>query len=851
MKKIMSSLAQYFGNVPAQVRNKKILVLLLTLAITVLCGYGLGDVKFDMTIEGWFSQDDPTMIAFDEFHAQFGSEDGVYIVYKPKEGDVFSAKALEAVKGIQHELLNSNIKLGDVEGTEEFGEKDKEESPLEHIVKITSLINVPVLTVEGDVLRSRQLVGEKVPTSSEALDKIKKTALSQKSFPLQYFSKDLTFGGMNIDTDFGAIPWDADQQSEDLTMDDMSFEDSDAPEPATTRRFKPTDMADYDKLWRVIKHILNKKQYADHLEYYAVGNTPASEADNAMVSEMGDLYMAALLIMIVLLWLLFRSFSAVVWPLVIVILSTVWTIGITGLLGLTITAFVILTVFLLLTVGMADSVHILSGYLFFRNQGQDHISSMTAAFKKAGIACLLTSLTTMIGLAALFFSDIIPVKIFAFMSVIGVAIAFFLSIYVLPVLLELWPPVTKKVKDPRQSPGFFARILPDFATAAQKLLDKVVPVVERRPATYIVLFLTIFLICVFGVLKIKIGGDLLDSYPDDSFFTRSVHVIDDKMAGSSRMVIFLDLGRDYAFQDPDVLNVIDDLQRKIEKKYSRWVVMTSSLVEVVKDASQKLNEGRSEMYAIPTDSKVLSQTLFMFNNVNSEDRMRLVDDHYRKANIAVSLLNGDAYDYNIMFNDMQKDINDSMNLIRQKYPETQVSITGIFALAMKAADYLTATALRSFGIALIVISIVLLLVYGTLKAGLISFLPNLIPSFLTFGLLGLLDIRLDFYTMMLAPIVIGISVDDTIHFMTHYRLQVSVDGDINKALRLTLKEAGQGILFTTLVLGIGFSILAVASAAGTSNMGKFGALAVFMGLMNDLFFLPALIMTFKLKFSKD
>lgn len=837
MKKIMNSISQYFGNVPDQVRKRKLFVWLIFLAFTVLCVIGLGSTKFDMTIEGWFQQDDPTLIAFNELHAQFGSEDGLFLVYKPKDGDVFSAKSLEAVKGIRNELLDkSKLKEGEV-------------SPLDHIVKINSLINAMVLTVRGDVLFSKQLVGKTVPSSQEELDKIRKTAESQKSFPLQYFSKDMKYGGIYVKTDFGAIPWESDEQSEDIVMSDMAFEGDEIETEAI--RFKPTDMADYAILWEAVKTIINKPKYANHLEYYAVGNTPGSEADANMVDEMANLYLAALLIMIILLWLLFRSASAVVWPLLIVILSTIWTIGITGLLGFTITAFIILTVFLILTIGMADAVHILSGYLFFRNEGQDHISAIRSAFRKAGTACLLTSLTTMIGLSALLFSNIVPVKIFAFMSVMGVASAFFLTIYFLPVLLELWSPVAKVEKAQKKSLGLIGRIFPNFALILQNALDKVVPAVEKRPISYIVPFFVIFAICFYGAFKVRIDTDILDQYPTDSNFTQSVEIIDKKMSGSGSMVIYLDLGKEFAMQDPLVMNAIDDLQKKFEKKYSKYVVMTSSIVDVVKDASQKLNEGREDMYIIPADEKVLSQTLFMFNNANPEDRRGLVDDNYRKSAITISLRNAGSYEYNLVFDQMQKDIYETVDTIKQKYPKARVSITGIFALAMKAADYLTVTALTSFGIALIVISIVLLLVYGSFKAGFISLIPNLIPSLLTFGLLGLFDIPLDFYTMMLAPIIIGISVDDTIHFLTHYRIQVSIDGDIKKALIHTLKEAGQGIVFTSLILGLGFGIMALGSSAAMSNMGRFGALAVFAGLLNDLFLLPALIMVFKLTFQKE
>jgi predicted RND superfamily exporter protein len=122
---------------------------------------------------------------------------------------------------------------------------------------------------------------------------------------------------------------------------------------------------------------------------------------------------------------------------------------------------------------------------------------------------------------------------------------------------------------------------------------------------------------------------------------------------------------------------------------------------------------------------------------------------------------------------------------------------------------------------------------------------------LAFGILGWFDIALDFSTMMIAPVIIGIAVDDTVHFITRYRAEVLRGGDITEALQTTITQTGQAIVYTTLVLGLGFGMLAFSSAAGTANVGILGASAIFAGLLNDLFFLPAMILLFKLKFEKS
>ncbi|QHI36104.1 hypothetical protein IMCC3317_14580 [Kordia antarctica] len=837
MKNILNPISRFIGKVPEKVLKRKFLYLSLFIAATAFLVYGLGNLKMDMTIEGWIRDDDPTKIAFNKYHAQFGSEDGVYIVYKPKDGDVFSEKSLQIVKGIQDDLLNYRESL-----------KEGEESALDHIVKVTTLVNARVLTVEDDFLFASPLVGETIPKSKEELEKIREIAKSEKQFPLQYFSKDMTHGGIHIETDFGAILIDdKEEKVGDLVMDtDLTMEVVEATDAPI--RFKPTDQGDYIKLNDALKEILSKPEYADHMEFYPVGNTPAAEYDLLMVEEMGNLYLAAVLIIILLLWYFFRKFSAVSWSLVIVILSTIWTLGISALLGFTITGFLILTILLILTVGVADSVHIMSGYSFLRTKKVEHKTALQKIYSSTGTALLLTATTNIVGILALNITPVVPIQTFAMMSTMGIFLAFFFTIFLLPILIDLWSPWSNPEKAKVTIFTKIGGLFPNVANRMQKILVKVVPFVEKKPIHILVVFTSIILICIYGATQVKVDSNMLDQYPEDSPFRQSVEIADEHMMGAFSMVVFLDLGKENAFKDPKVLKSLDNLQREFEKKYSKYVVMTSSIADVAKDAYKKLNEGREDKFIIPEDPQVLSQTLFMFNNANPDDRKRLVGDNFQAANIKISLHNYGSYEYSKVFKDMQKDISGMVSELKKDYTEATVSITGIFALAMQTADYLTTNEAKSFGIALIAISIILLLVFGSVKVGAAAMFPNLLPAIMTFGLLGWLGVSLDFYTMMLAPIIIGISVDDTVTFLTQYRNEVVKDGNIKRALRETMKEAGQALMFTSLVLGLGFGIMSIAAATGTSNMGKFGFLAIMVGLLCDLFFLPALIIVFKLSF---
>ena len=170
-----------------------------------------------------------------------------------------------------------------------------------------------------------------------------------------------------------------------------------------------------------------------------------------------------------------------------------------------------------------------------------------------------------------------------------------------------------------------------------------------------------------------------------------------------------------------------------------------------------------------------------------------------------------------------------------------IEVTGTFYLMMELMDHVAWTQFKSFSIALVVITLVMIVTLGSPQTGLIAMIPNLMPALFTFGLMGWFGISLDTDTLIIAPIIIGIAVDDTIHFLTHYRNSWIEHGDVRIAVRQTLREVGQAVAFTSLILGLGFAVLGFAGYLGLAKPGIFGAMAIMVALLSDLLFLPALM----------
>ncbi len=841
MKNIQNLLSKYFETVPDFVAKRKLVILLLLIVLTVIAVMGIPKLKFDLTTEGWFRDDDPVKVALDDFKAEFGSDDGIYIVYKPKDGDLFSAKSLEAANELCQDIINARAKI-----------KEEENSPLGHIIRITSLPNANFLEIKDDMLISRSLVEKEKPISKQNLDTIHQIAKLQKKFELAYYSKDMKYGGILIETDFGAIPVDFEESELDNSLSDevMVMEEmTETPQTIDEKvRFKSTDTKDYYALMTEINTFLEDSKYSEHLEFYPVGHAVLSIYDAEIMAWLGMLYLLMIVVMIVLLWFIFRSLSGVIWPISLIILATIWTLGFSGWLGVTTSFYLMLTVMMLLAMGMVDTIHVLSGYLFYRNKKDDHQTAMRNTYRKVSFACLLTTFTTVIGFLALAFAPIVHIKTFGYMTAVGITIELIFAIYLLPLMLNLWSPVKKKVREKKRAS--IKRFIPSISNILQRKLEGLEPLIQKRSLGISVFFTLLVGLCIIGASKVVVSFNMMENYDESSWLRKSYEQVDEHMMGTQNMEIFLEMGKAYAFQDPFVLNKIVVLQDEIERKYSNYVVRTASLADIVMDANQKLHEGRKDKYTIPDSNNVVSQTLFMFNNANPTDRRKLVSDDYSKSHITVNLRNTDAASYQDVFELMQKDINKTVDELKQKYPETEVTLTGTLAMMMKASVIISESTKASLAFAIFAISVILLLVFGSFRLGLIAILPNLIPSLLTYSILGWFDIPLDMNTLLIGPIIIGVAVDDTIHLIAHYRKEVIIDGNIRRALKTAIMETGQAIIFTTLVLGIGFGILSFAIGP-MANAGKLGALAIFVALICDLLLLPALILLFDRTTPKD
>ena len=895
MEKLLITLSDAFAQVPNRVLRYKHFVLSGLIVISLLMVWGIFTrTELDMTTDSFLDQEDPSMLALNEYRRQFGSDDSVFLVYRAKDGDVFSRESLLAIQQLTDDLRYWQ-QLRPEDYPDAINGIDLDFNELNHVRRVQSIANLRFQENQGDTLLSNRLVPEQLPESDDELAAIKTRALNQQDYLLAFYSADARYGAVMIQTDFGAQPvegYEPAVNATDIVLDD-SFIDFDAfaaddsfdldfDESAQIQEvsFEPVDMLGYTNFHLMTKALYEK--YDEQFEFFPVGNPPMMEFMMDTLTQMQVLGLVMILIFTLLLYILFRSFSAVLWPMVTIAASMAWTWGFTVWLGVTISQMISLTVLLVFAVGIADCVHVMSAYFSFRRQGDDHYDALSKSYGKTGLAIMVTTITTMAGVLALTTSELVPIQVFGMMSAFGVVMAFFFTLVLLPILLDLWHPGAPAADDASLADrlgdrwnrlssstktgtalvyvvavylmlgpwvGTYITVISLLTYVVVNwqlaILSAVPNFVARRPWLVLSVFAGLFALCSYGMTLIRIDSNMTELTKEGSAIRVAYETVDENMAGAMSMVIMVDTHTSDGLYNPRLMQAMDQLQNRIETRYSDQVTRTNSLANIVKDTYQIMSDDDPAYYRVPDDAQMISQLLYLFNSANPEDRRALVSDDYSRSHISLNIYNAGSYQYQRFFEEISQEIDEVFGPLESEFPELEVYLTGSMALLMRMADEVANSQFSSFTFAIAVISVIMIITLGSFQGGIMAMIPNMIPALLGFGLMGLLGIALDTDTLLIAPLIIGIAVDDTIHFMTHYRVELIRTGSISESLVSTIRDVGQAVMFTTMVLGLGFALLSFSDYLGMAKMGFFGSAAIFVALLCDLFLIPAMIIIFK------
>jgi len=836
MPHLLNQLRQWFAYLPAKLNANRGWVGVTYISVLVVMALGVSQFEFGWGKNNPLQEDDPIRISMDHLKDQFGGNLVLPIVYRPTDGNLFSKQTLTAVKELHDEL-------------EDYRKSLRIQPTLNHhLAQIRSIIYTNYTEVAEDTLAFEPFVGKAIPHTPSKSEDYQRRALGHPDYVRTFVSEDGQMGAMWLRTRFGAIP--KEQPVGTKTDEDVDFEE-DAFELApkeelngapNASRYKSHTIDEYVAFEREVLRALNNPKYTKALEFLP-SSWGAVFRKDIFEAEMNLSMASSLAAGALVLLFLFRSFSAMLWTMTIMLSASMTTIGVAGWLGTIIDLELYIVVGLVNVAALADSVHVLSGFLYFRRQGQDTAEALYSVFDKTGLACLLTSITTAIGLASLYFIPITTIRSMGILGAVGVLIAFLYTICILPILLNFRSPkpTSSRTETTALSTGAESLHL------IQRILTAIDQWTRTRPKLVVFLFGSLGFLFIAGANRVEVNTNMTEEYKETTTVRQATEILNKNFGGTGNLELLIDAKMQDAMTDPKLLNLMADTEQFMIKTFPHLGIKAYSIVNMVRESFKKLNENNPEYHRIPDSSNMISQIYLLISSGNPDEFSQTLNDDRSSARMSIRLRDPGSGVSVKMVERIQADLDRRISILRSDYPKLEVTVTGGVAFFSKLHEYISWSQIRSFGLAFLTISTLLVGIFGSFKVGLLAIIPNAFPALAIFGVMGWLDIPLGLTTLLVAPIVIGVAVDDTIHFLTHYTLGLKDGHSIEAALAQSIKEVGQAIVFTSVILVLTFLVFIPISHIGISRFGGLAVLAITAAMIADLVLLPGLCLLFKAK----
>ena len=780
-------------------RNSIAVLIIMTLGIGFLVSH-LPQMKMDTSIEGFLKENSEVRIAYDAFKEQYGRDELILLAIKGK--NVFTVPFLNKLQKLHNEI----------------------EDTIPHLDDITSLVNARNTYGEGDELRVDDLLQDWDGTiDKKALEKLRTQAMGNPVYKNMLLSEDGTFTTIIVKTD--AFMSEGQASEEDILE---GFDVDNKAHSGVKKKLKTLSGKENSAIVNAIRKIVKKYSSPDFKIYYAGSPVVEESLKNYMHKDMQKFMGLALLMISFFLYLMFQRVSGVFLPVLVVVLTLLSTLSLMAWFGTAIKLPTQILPSFLLAVGVGDAVHIMS--IFYRklshNNG-DKEDAIAYALGHSGLAVVMTSLTTAGGLLSFTSTDLAPIADIGMYATAGVLLALTYTIILLPALLAVIPIKPKSDESIHHKKEAFL----------DRMLDRIAYLSTHHAKGVALISGGIMIISFIGALQLSFSHNPLTWFPKDDPVRIATETIDHELKGSTSLEVVIKTGKENGVYSPKLLAGINSFAEEVKsvREGSLFVGKSLAVTDILKESNKALHENKEAFYTIPTNDKLIAQELLLFENSGSDDLEDFVDSRFTEARITLKNPWLDAYIFPPF---MQKVVE---VLKKNIGSDVEFYLTGMMSLLGSTIHATIETMKISYVVAFSIISVLMVIMLGSLKYGAVSMIPNLAPILFTLGWLGFVGHPLDLFLMLIGAIAIGLAVDDTIHFMHNFRRYHALTGDVHDAVRETLHTTGRAMLTTTIVLSLGFFIFMFSSMSNIFFFGLMSGITIITALVADFFLAPSLM----------
>ena len=540
----------------------------------------------------------------------------------------------------------------------------------------------------------------------------------------------------------------------------------------------------------------------------------------------------ALLISLAILYLTFGAWRAVALPTVIVGLGLVWTIGLMAFFGHQLNIVTSMMPALLVIIGMANVIHLCTKFLDQYHTMQDQRAALVETIRTVGLATFLTCLTTAIGFAVLLISGSRLLVTFGKFAAVGIMLLFVLSITLTPIAFVRYQPPNRRTAPLARHDGL------------SRFFDWMARFTQHHALVVLTLGGLLLVAGIIGITRISSDIYVFSDFKDDDPLRQNLAVFEKHFGGVVPMELVVETRKPGLFRSLTNLKRIEQLQGSLNELDA--VGRSLAVTDLFKLAHQAYRGGHPRNYRLPTNFELRSLEPALKSFMEEKDSGTLtrnlpllVDSTFSITRIYLGVPDLGTTRMNALSDTVRA-------RAAALFPAEnfEVFTTGNAIRVTRSGENLVRNLLVSLAVALVVISLLMGLLFRSVRLMIISLLPNVIPLVAVGGAMGFSGILLKPSTALIFSVAFGIAVDSTIHFLAKYRLYRDEGLGREDAVHATLRATGKAILFTGCVLMGGFLVFTMSSFGGTVNMGGLTALTLGMAMAANLLLLPAMLYRF-------
>lgn len=738
---------------------------------------GMKKMVKETSFDAYFIEGDPMLVKTDEFKAHFGND---YFVGVLTECDnIFTKKNLTLLRELSNELLDS----------------------VSYADKITSLTDIEFMVGDEWGMTIEQIVPDEIPDDgTPEMDEIRRKAYSKPNVARKLVSKD------------GRMSW--------VVLKLRAF-------PEDSVWHKETDIAPDMQTGEEVDRVLNNPKYAS-LNPKGTGMPVVSYEKMEFINEeMSRLMMIACIICLVVMIVMTKSLRGVVSPFLSVIGGMFITYGIAGYTGMYVdSTTTLIPVILGFAVSIAYNIHIFS---YFNGRMRIHGERRKAieeTITEIGWSICFCGITTIVSLLSFLVIPIRPMKCVGMICSMTVLFVMLTTMIITPVLLSFG-----RNRKPRE--GFGEESDTTWTRAMVRMSDWTM----NNSRIIVTVFIVICLVLCIGLFKIVPAFDIEQTMGIKvPYVEKVVGVGRSEMGSLYSYDLVIDLADEDAAKQPDNLRRLESLAKVVEGY--PLTKRTTSILDILKDLNQTLNEGDEAFYRIPDSEEEVAQMMMLYENAGGSEAEYWVDYDYRRLRLMVEIS-----DFNSA--EVEKELNDIDVCAKEIFPGASVTAVGNLPQYNVMMQYLVRGQMLSFIISVLIIGVILMIAFQSVKVGLIGLIPNLMPAVFVGGIMGWAGVPLDMMTATIIPMMLGMAVDDTIHFINHSKLEYDRCGKYPLSINRTFRVVGVAIVTTSIITSAVFGAFTTSPCAMNFHFGLLAIVGIVSALAADLFVTPILVKRFK------